>query len=83
VSQFGGKGNMHSDNVILEKRVSHIIIDMAQNGITLSLEKVRILKQKHGIEIAPHILAEFKYHKRKGRLNIGNKGIVLGKDINK
>jgi hypothetical protein len=53
-----------NDNVILEK-ISQIITDVAQNGITRSLEQAYILEHEHGIEIAPHILAELKYHKRK------------------
>jgi hypothetical protein len=55
---------MYPDNVTF-KKISQLITDMAWNGIARSLEQTHILKCEHGIEVAPHILAEFKYHKRK------------------
>jgi DNA transposition AAA+ family ATPase len=58
---------MYSDSFILTDKASRIIIDMAQNGITRSLEQAHILKHERGIEVAPHFLAEFKYHRQKTR----------------
>jgi hypothetical protein len=49
--------------LIPEKRVCDIIDEIRRNGVKLSAEISRIIEQAHGIEVPPHIIAEYKYRK--------------------
>jgi hypothetical protein len=45
--------------------ISGIILEMEWNGVTLSKEQSKILERDHGVKIAPHFIAEYKYCEKK------------------
>jgi hypothetical protein len=49
----------------LDKKTCALIEEMARHGKTGSLELAETLERDHGIRIAPHVLAEHNYHKRR------------------
>lgn len=45
--------------------LSRLLDEIIRKGITFSSEQSEILWQDYGIDIPPHILAEYKYHESK------------------
>jgi methyl coenzyme M reductase alpha subunit len=57
--------------LIPEKRVCELIDEIRRNGVTGSDEISGILERAHGIEVPPHIVAEYRYRERKRRFLAG------------
>jgi predicted transcriptional regulator len=49
----------------LAKRIWELIDELTSQGMTQSLELSETLERDHGIKLSPHVLAEYKYRKRK------------------
>jgi methyl coenzyme M reductase alpha subunit len=53
--------------LIPEKRVCDLIDEIRRKGVASSSEISRVLERDNGIEVPPHIIAEYKYRERRRR----------------
>jgi hypothetical protein len=53
--------------LITEKRICDLIDEIWRKGVTGSGEISSIIEREHGIEVPPHIIAEYKYRERRRR----------------
>jgi hypothetical protein len=56
---------LYSENHMLPENLSALIDEMVRNGITHNLEQSEILREIMGVEVPPHLIAEYKCRKKK------------------
>ncbi|MDR1508096.1 MAG: hypothetical protein LBS53_00480 [Synergistaceae bacterium] len=51
----------------LEERTCKLIDEIRKNGVTGSSEISRVIKRDNGVEVPPHVIAEYMYRERRRR----------------
>jgi hypothetical protein len=50
-----------------DERICKLIDEIWRNGVTRSSEISRVIARDNGIEVSPHIIAEYQYRERRRR----------------